>query len=171
MFVAGMVVVHVILGLAAGLGGEWVQNVLGRAWGLILGPLLILLGLMWPGWVKLPLPHIRAQAIRATSGWGAFALGVPFSVAVCPFCTPILIILLGVATAVGSASFGALLLLAFACGRAVPILLGAWAIGWLESLRPLVRMQKALEVVGGIVLVLAGLYMLNAYFGWLPKLA
>lgn len=49
MFVLGMIATHVFLGLAASLGGSWVQQILGRAWGLVLGPLLILLGLMWPG--------------------------------------------------------------------------------------------------------------------------
>ena len=133
--------------------------------------LLILLGLMWPGWVRLPLPSLKIEARRATSGLGAFALGVPFSLAVCPFCTPVLIILLGVATAIGSPVFGALLLLAFALGRAVPIIIGAWGIGWLESLRPLSDAQKGFEVAGGITLMLSGLYMLNAYFAWLPTLA
>lgn len=171
MFIAGMVVTHVILGFAAGLGGEWVRQVFGRGWGLVLGPLLMLLGLMWPGWVRLPLPALKIPARRATSGLGAFALGVPFSVAVCPFCTPALLILLGVATAIGSPFFGALLLLAFALGRALPILLGAWGIGWLESLRPLSDAQKGFEIAGGITLILSGLYMLNAYFAWLPALA
>lgn len=171
MFIAGMVVTHVILGFAAGLGGEWARRIFGREWGLVLGPLLILLGLIWPGWLRLPLPAINVRARRATSGLGAFAPGVPFSVAVCPFCTPALLILLGVATAIASPLFGALLLLAFALGRAVPIILGSWAIGWLESLRPLGYSQKGFEIVGGITLMLSGLYMLNAYFAWVPALA
>src|SRR3990172_1573564 len=58
MFVAGLIVTHLIMGFAAGLGGQWVQRLLGREWGLVLGPLLILLGLMWPGWIKLPIPTI-----------------------------------------------------------------------------------------------------------------
>ncbi len=51
-FIAGIVVTHVVLGVAAALGGEWVQGILGRHWGVVLGPLLILLGLLWPGWLK-----------------------------------------------------------------------------------------------------------------------
>ena len=45
-FVLGMILTHVALGLAASLGGGWVQHLLGRAWGLVLGPLLIVLGLI-----------------------------------------------------------------------------------------------------------------------------
>lgn len=62
--------------------------------------------------------------------WGAFVLGIPFSIAICPFCTLALVILLGVAAAVGSPLFRSLLLLAFTLGRAVPILFGALAVSW-----------------------------------------
>lgn len=170
-FVLGMLVVHVALGAIAALGGLWVQKVLGRYWGLILGPLLIVLGLAWPGWIKLPMPQIALRARRATSAWGAAVLGAAFAVAICPICTPTLVVLLGVAASVGSLTFGVLLLLAFALGRAVPIFLGGWALGALEALKPLARHQRAFEVLGGVALVLTGAYMLNAFFLWLPELA
>ena len=170
-FVLGMLVVHVALGAIAALGGLWVQKVLGRYWGVILGPLLILLGLAWPGWIRLPVPRIALRARPATTVWGAGALGAAFAVAVCPICTPTLVALLGVAAGLGSITFGVLLLLAFALGRAVPILLGGWAIGALESMKPLARHQRAFEILGGVALVLTGVYMLNAFFLWVPELA
>lgn len=173
MFILGLVVTHAVLGFIAGMGGQWVQGLFGRQWGLVLGPLLIVLGLMWPGWIKVPLPRIPVRARRASSAWGAFALGVPFSVAVCPFCTPALLVLLGVSAGIGSPLFGMLLLLAFALGRAIPIpiILGAVAVGWLQSLRGLAHYQKAFEVIGALLLIMAGLYMLNAYFLVIPSLA
>ena len=127
--------------------------------------------LVWPGWIKLPIPQVPVRARRATNMWGAFVLGVPFSVAICPICTPALVVLLGVAASVGSALFGVLLLLAFAIGRTIPVILGAWAIGWLESLKGLSRSQQAFEIAGGVVLILSELYMLNAYFFVIPELA
>lgn len=170
-FVVGMLLVHIALGAIAGLGGLWVQKLFGRYWGVVLGPLLILLGLAWPGWIKLPVPQIAVRARRATSVWGAGALGAAFAVAVCPVCTPALVVLLGVAAGVGSVVFGALLLLAFAIGRAVPIFLGGWAVGALEGMKPLARHQRAFEIVGAVALVLSGLYMLNAFFLLVPQLA
>lgn len=170
-FVAGMLLVHLILGTIAGFGGLWVQQALGRYWGVILGPLLIVLGLAWPGLIRIPLPRVAIRGRRATSMWGASALGAAFSVAICPFCTPALVILLGVSATVGSPLFGAMLLLAFALGRAIPILLGGWAVGALEQLKVLSRYQRAFEYIGGILLMLAGLYMLNAFFFWIPELA
>jgi cytochrome c-type biogenesis protein len=170
-FVLGMIAVHAALGLAAGLGGEWVQNAFGRYWGLVLGPLLVVLGLAWPGWVRVPLPAPVIRARRATSLAGASALGAAFAFAVCPVCTPTLVVMLGVAAAVGSAIFGLALALAFALGRAVPLLIGALAVGWLEALRPLARLGRAFEIAGGLLLVVSGLYLLNAYFLVFPELA
>lgn len=171
MFVLGMILTHVALGLAAGLGGAWIQQFIGRQWGLALGPLLIVMGLAWPGWIRLPIPQIPIRARHAASTWGALALGASFSVAVCPACTPALAVVLGIAAGIGSPIFGALLLFAFALGRTVPVILGATAVGWLEGLRRLRRSQKAFEIAGGVVLILSGLYMLNAYYFWIPELA
>ncbi|MBS2132285.1 sulfite exporter TauE/SafE family protein (plasmid) [Burkholderia thailandensis] len=171
LFILGMVIVQTLLGLTAGLGGQWVTRLIDREWGLVLGPALILLGLMWPGWIRLPLPVIPIRAKRVGSGWGAAVLGASFAVAVCPFCTPALVVLLGIAAGIGSPLFGATLLFAFALGRAVPVLLGAAAVGWLESLSALQRYRKAFEIAGAVTLMLAGLYMLNAYFIVIPALA
>jgi len=137
----------------------------------VLGPVLIVLGLMWPGWVRLPTPSFALRAKRPTTIWGAFALGAVFSVAVCPVCTPALVILLGSAAGIASPVFGAVLLLAFALGRAIPILLGAYAAGWLENLRIFARYQRGFEIVGAVTLIASGLYMLNAYYFWIPSLA
>lgn len=171
MFILGMAFAQTLLGLIAGFGGQWVARLIGREWGLVLGPALILLGLMWPGWIRVPLPTIPIRAKRAGSGWGAAVLGASFAVAVCPFCTPALVVLLGIVAGIGSPLFGATLLFAFAVGRAVPVLLGAAAVGWLESLAALQRYRKAFEIAGAVTLMLAGLYMLNAYFIVIPALA
>lgn len=163
-FVVGMLVTHVVLGVAAALGGEWVQNTMGREWGLLLGPLLIVMGLMWAGVLDIRTRWFGMKGRKVTGLWGAFLLGIPFSVAVCPFCTPALLVTLTASAAIGSVGFGFALLFAFALGRSIPIMLGAWSMGWLESLKILSRHQKGLEISAGIVLILTGLYLLNEYF-------
>ncbi len=171
MFVLGMILTHVVLGLIAGLGGKWAAEVTGRGWGLFLGPLLIVLGLMWAGWLRVPLPSFGSRAIRPTAAWGAFLLGIPFAVAVCPVCTPALVVLLGVTAGIGSVLLGVVLLLAFALGRAVPLALGAFAVSWLENLNILSRYRRGFEIAGGLTLIAMGFYMLNAVFIWIPQLA
>jgi cytochrome c-type biogenesis protein len=171
MFILGLVLTHVVLGVVAGFGGRWVQGLLGRQWGLVLGPLLVLLGASWAGWLRIPLPAIGFKARRATGLWGAFALGVPFAVAVCPACTPALVVILGVVAGIASPLLGAAMLLAFALGRAVPIAIGAFAIGSLESKPSFARYLRIADKVGGIVLIVMGLYLLNTSLFIIPALA
>lgn len=171
MFILGMIAIHLVLGLVAGFGGLGVQKLLDRKWGVLVGPVLILLGLMWPGWVRVPLPAFAFKVKRPHSSFGAFLLGIPFSIAVCPICTPALAVLLGVVASLGSPWLGALLLLAFALGRAVPLAIGAWSLGWLENLRFLSDYRRFFEICGAVVLIATGFYMLNAYFFWIPSLA
>ncbi len=163
-FVMGMLLTHVTLGVIAALGGDWVKSIMGREWGLFLGPLLIIMGLMWSGLLNIRLRWFGIKGRRVNGVWGAFLLGIPFSVAVCPFCTPALLVALTASASIGSPLFGFALLLAFALGRSVPIILGAWSMGWLESLKILSNYQKIFEIVAGITLVLTGLYLLNEYF-------
>jgi len=171
MFIVGMLVIHTAMGFVAGLGGLWVASLVGREWGLVLGPFLILLGLMWAGWVRLPLPAFAMKAKRPSAVWSAFILGAVFSIAVCPVCTPALVVLLGATVGLGSPWIGAALLLAFAVGRSLPVAIGAISIGWLENLRGLDSYRRIFETVGGLILILSGLYMLNAYYFWIPALA
>lgn len=171
MFVLGMIVTHALLGFIAGFGGLWVEKLVGRGWGLVLGPLLILLGFAWPGWIRLPIAAFAFRARRPSGLWGAFLLGIPFSIAVCPACTPALVVLLGVVAGLGSPWIGVMLLLAFALGRAIPLALGAWSIGWLENLQGLTAYRRVFEIAGGLMLIASGLYFLNAYFFWIPFMA
>jgi len=162
-FVMGMLVTHAFLGAAMALGGEWAQKLMGRQWALFLGPLLILLGLVCPGWLKLRLPWLAMRGRNVSGAWGAFLLGIPFSVAVCPFCTPALLVTLTASSSIGSVPFGVVLLTAFAVGRSIPILLGAWSMGWLESLQILMHHQKKVEIIAGVTLILTGVYLLYEY--------
>ena len=163
-FITGLIVTHIVLGVAASLGGEWVQNVMGRWWGLILGPILIVLGLIWPGWLKLRMPWLSFRGHMVSGMGGAFLLAIPFSVAICPFCTPALVVMLTAAAGIGSVPFGIALLGAFALGRSVPIILGALGVGWLESLKMFARWQKTFEIIGALTLIISGVYLIQQYY-------
>ena len=170
-FIAGMILAHVAIGAGAGLGGSWIEAAIGRWWGLVIGPVLIVLGLAWAGWLRVPLPAIALRARRPAGPAGALLLGAVFSVAVCPVCTPALIVLVGVAFASGSPALGALLLGAFALGRAVPVAAGAWAVGWIGDRPGRALYRRGFEIGSGMVLIASGLDMLSAYCLWIPALA
>ena len=165
-FAAGLILMHVILGVVAALGGAWAQSLLSRQWGVVLGPLLIILGLIWTGWIKLLLPWLPLRGKRATPLWGAFVLGMPFTVGICPVCSPGLWIGLGVSASIGSVIYGGLLMLAFAIGRVIPLAIGAVSIGWLENLQSVEHWRRAFEITGGITLMMVGVYLLNEYYFW-----
>jgi cytochrome c-type biogenesis protein len=166
-FAAGLILTHIVLGVGAALGGAWAQQLLSRQWGVLLGPLLILLGLLWTGWLRLPLPWLPLRGRRAASVWGAFLLGIPFTVGICPVCSPGLWIGLGISASTGSVVYGGLLMLAFALGRVLPLAIGAVSLGWLENLHGLARWRRAFEVLGGVTLMAVGVYMLNETYFWL----
>lgn len=80
-------------------------------------------------------------------------------------------VLLGAMAELGSPWIGTVLLLAFGIGWALPVALGAMSIGWLENLHRLAPYRRIFETAGGVTLMAAGLYMLNAYFFWIPASA
>ena len=165
-FAAGLILTHVVLGVGAALSGAWAQGFLSSLWGIVLGPLLIVLGLLWTGWIKLPLPWLPLRGRRAATHWGAFFLGMGFTVGICPACSPGLWIGLGVSASIGSMVYGGLLMLAFAIGRVIPLAVGAVSIGWLENLQSVERFRRGFEISGGITLMAVGVYLLNESYFW-----
>ncbi len=163
-FILGMIVTHVFLGVAAALGGGFADNLLGRYWYLLLGPLLIILGLIWIDWLKLTIPWFSTKGQRVATIGSAFMLGIPFTVGVCPVCSPGLLVTLSASVAVGSVSYGALLLLMFGIGRTLPVMIGACSMGYLESMKSFSHWHHYLEKLGGISLIVIGFYLLNEYF-------
>lgn len=163
-FVFSIFLTHIFLGIIAAFGGDWVERYLGNQWNLLLGPLLIFLGLVWAGWLRISFPWFSVKGKRVATVWGAFLLGIPFSVGICPACAPGLLIAISASAAIGSASYGALLLLMFAIGRSVPIIIGALSMGGLESLKPFLKWRRGIEIGGGLTLMVIGLYLLNKYF-------
>lgn len=163
-FIAGMITTHVVLGIGAALGGDWISDSLDQRWNVLLGAVLIVLGAVWAGWLKIPMPWFSVRGQRVATVWGAFLLGIPFTVGICPVCSPGLWIALSASAAIGSVLYGAILLLVFSVGRTLPMLIGAVGVGYLESLKPLSAWHRWFEVFGGTIMILVGLYLLNEYF-------
>tara|TARA_R110001599_G_C12272072_1_gene661602 strand:+ start:2784 stop:3455 length:672 start_codon:yes stop_codon:yes gene_type:complete len=166
-FAAGLILTHIVLGVGAAMSGAWAQRLLSRQWGVVAGPLMIVLGLLWTGWLNIPLPWLSLRGKRVATIWSAFLLGIPFAVGICPVCSPGLWVALGVSASIGSAIYGGLLLLAFSLGRVIPLVAGAVSIGWLENLQTLDRWHRVPDILGGVILIMVGIYLLNEYYCWI----
>jgi len=172
LFVLGFSVIFVGLGASASLLGavlsqyrDVVEKVAGIA--------VIAFGILMLGVVKVPWLYGEARADLAKSrsfGRGAsFVMGMAFAAGWTPCVGPILGSILALAGSTGSAAQGALLLLTYSAGLAVPFLLVALLFG---RVRPLLawlnRHSLIVNRVAGLVLILVGALI---FFGRLSVLA
>jgi cytochrome c-type biogenesis protein len=139
----------------------------------LLGPLMILLGLVMLGWLRprLALPlgaAMRLQTWAEARGGavGALSLGIAFGLAFCPTLF-LLFFGLMLPTAVAS-STGVLFPALFALGTAVPLLL---MLALIDSVAPkrevtggMRRANRLLSSIAGFILVLTGLYDTVVYW-------
>ncbi|CAN5177321.1 cytochrome c biogenesis CcdA family protein [soil metagenome] len=171
-FVAGFSAIFTLLwvglALAGGLAGElkyWLE----RAG----GALLVLLGVHMVGLITLPFLLRRfdvrfegnAQGYPRSFLVGA-AFGIGFTPCVGPYLGVILTLLFGADLAAG-----ATLLLAYALGLGLPFLLIAGGLGAARAaVRWLTRHQRAVDRVGGTLVIAMGLLLLSGQFARLAQL-
>jgi cytochrome c-type biogenesis protein len=164
LFVMGFAITFTLMGAAASeLGGLILRNrlVLGR----IAGVFVIVMGLATIGLLHIPFLHRerRFDLARIRPGpAGALPLGMAFAIGWTPCIGPVLAGILTAAATVGGAWRGAALLFVYSLGLGVPFLLLAFGVaktgrlfGWLR------RHGRAIEVLGGSVLVLMGVLMIT----------
>jgi cytochrome c-type biogenesis protein len=166
LFFLGFLAVFVALGASASVIGElltqhrlWLNRVSG---GLIVLFGLSLLGVGWSGslgasWTE------RVQATARRRG-GPVTLGVAFAFCWTPCVGPILATILTVAGATASLQSGVLLLTVYGLGLAAPFI--AVGFGFTSALGAFKRLQRhyrAIERVGGALLIAMGALLLSGY--------
>jgi cytochrome c-type biogenesis protein len=164
LFVLGFATVFTILGAGAStLGGVILRNrpvLMGIA-----GVFVIVMGLVALGLLRIPFLYreARIDLRRIRDGpLGAVPLGMAFALGWTPCIGPVLAGILSAAAATQTAWIGAGLLFAYSLGLGVPFVLLAVgytragkAFGWLR------RHGRAIERVGGALLVLMGILMIT----------
>ena len=161
-FTAGVSTVFFLMGVGAGLAGSFLQSSL---FVLVCGVVIVFMGVHQIGLIQIPLlDRTKTLSSKAAPGkglLGAFGLGFFFSFGWTPCVGPILAMVLGISLEQGSALTGGMLLLFYAAGFAIPFLvLAAGSQLLLEKIRCLHPHLGKIKIVGGILVVAMGLWMI-----------
>jgi cytochrome c-type biogenesis protein len=177
-FILGFSVVFIALGAAATEIGQALghyRSVLAREAGIV----IILFGLHMTGLVTIKALYndVRMHSVKGDSTlWGSFAIGFAFAFGWTPCVGPILSVILGFASAEGSALKGIALLATYSLGLAVPFLVTSLGIGeFLKFYSRFRRHMHVVEVFSGIVLITLGELLVFDRFtliaNWLSSLS
>jgi cytochrome c-type biogenesis protein len=162
-FILGQATVDAGIGILFGFLGFAVIYTIAR-WlavaNLLIAAILIVLGLALLRKIHIVVPVLRPQAHRVETIGAAYALGVPFGLASCPACTPMVLPVLGAAAATGSPWTGGLLLFVFGIARGLPLVLVGTATQLVARMPRVTLWVPAIERVGGVVLLLSALFFL-----------
>jgi cytochrome c-type biogenesis protein len=167
LFVTGFAVTFTVMGAAASeLGAVILSNrlVLGR----VAGVFVIAMGLATTGLLRVPFLYRerRFDMARIRPGpAGALPLGMAFAIGWTPCIGPVLAGILTAAATVDGAWRGAVLLFVYSLGLGIPFLLLAFGVARTGRLfRWLRRHGRAIEVLGGLILVLMGALMITGHW-------
>jgi len=166
VFVAGLSIMFVILGMIAALAGTRFGGS-SPVWNFIVAAVCLVMGLHLMGVLKFTIP-VPFNIQPKTRGFlGALLLGLLFGVVSTPCAVPILVVLLTyLAGSDTSVPWGGLLLLVYALGHSVLILLAGTSMGVAKKIIESRRANRVLDVlrrVAGGLIVLVGVYF--AYQG------
>lgn len=170
-FVLGFTTIFVALGATASTLGAWIATYFDTL-AIVAGALILVMGLHFLGWIKIPLLYreARFQANAKPAGlFGAYLVGLAFAFGWTPCVGPVLATLLMIAGAEASAARGSLLLTSYALGIGLPFLLAAIFAG--PFLNMLARFRKHMPVIEktmGAGLVVTGLLFMT---GIMPAMA
>lgn len=165
-FVVGNAVTLALVGGVAALVGNsaltifngyqldrWIPGLIGLAMGLQLLGILRL---------RMPAMPIFRWAKRPGTGWGSFALGLPFGLVVTPCTIPIFFAIVAFVALQGSVLHGALLMVAYALGRGAILLAVAISVGLLKALN-VARASLVIERASGVVILAVSIGLLLFY--------
>ncbi|QAY60405.1 cytochrome c biogenesis protein CcdA [Microbacterium protaetiae] len=132
----------------------------------VMGVVIILLGLVFIGLFGFAQRTFKPQ-VRGNLGLvGAPLLGLAMGVGWAPCIGPTLAVILGMSLDGASAGRGAVLGLAYSLGLGIPFLLIALGFGWAtRSVAFLRRHVRAVNIVGGALLIVLGILMVTGLWG------
>lgn len=165
LFVLGFSLVFVLIGAFAGTVGAFVvrwEDIITR----VLGVVVIVMGLVFIGQFSFLQRTVKSNFRPATGLAGAPILGVVFAVGWTPCLGPTLVAINALSFESGSTGRGAILALFYCLGLGIPFLLVAAGLNWVTgSVAFLKRHIRAINIGGGILLVIIGVLMVTGAWG------
>lgn len=161
LFVLCFAVVFTLTGATiGGLGGLLMVHQ--RLISIVTGVLIIVLGLIFGGWLPLGRGTVRLKRAPTVGVAAAPLLGLVFAIGWTPCIGPALSVVLSLAFTEGSAGRGALLAFVYALGLGIPFLAAALAFGSVRRLVELVkRHQRLFQVIGASLMLVVGLALVS----------
>ncbi|PWC04623.1 cytochrome c biogenesis CcdA family protein [Mycetocola zhujimingii] len=165
LFVLGFSLVFVLIGAFAGTVGAFVvrwEDIITR----VLGVVVIVMGLVFIGQFSFLQRTVKSNFRPATGLAGAPLLGIVFAVGWTPCLGPTLIAINALSFESGSTGRGAILALFYCVGLGIPFILVAAGLNWVTgSVAFLKRHIRAINIGGGILLVIIGVLMVTGVWG------
>ena len=161
VFVLGLSITFTALGMVAALAGT-IYGEVSSLWNWVIAAVCLVMGLHLMGVLEftIPMPFNVKPKLRGLLG--ALVLGLLFGIVSAPCAAPILVVLLTYLAGSGaSVTYGGLLLLVYALGHSVLIVIAGTSMGAAKKLIESKRLTRATEVmrrVAGAVIVLVGAY-------------
>ncbi len=163
LFVFGLSITFVILGIIAALGGRLFGDI-GSYWKYIVSIVAFIMGAHLLGLFQFSFSIPITIKLSGKGPLSSLLLGMLFGVVSTPCAVPILVILLTyVATKGSSLFYGGALLFFYALGHCILILIAGTSIGAAKALiesKKAKKVSSVLRKTGGILVILAGLYFL-----------
>ena len=161
VFVMGLAVTFTSMGMVAALAGKMYGDVSG-IWNWIVAAVCLVMGLHMMGILNFTIPVPVVAKPKTRGLFGAFVLGLLFGVVSAPCAAPILVVLLTYLAGSGaSVSYGGLLLLVYALGHSLLIVLAGTFMGVARTMienRKMVRTMRIMRQAAGAGIVLVGAY-------------
>jgi cytochrome c-type biogenesis protein len=162
LFVIGFTITLTVVGLIAALAGIVMGSFIGPYWFIILGIICFIMGLSLLEIFYIQLPAVFKEMPKQKYGkiLSPIILGLAFGTMATPCSTPILLTLLGFVAYEGSIVFGTFMLISYAFGHSIILLLAGTFTGFVTQLGPIRKWTTFINKASGILLIIAGLTLL-----------
>jgi cytochrome c-type biogenesis protein len=170
LFVLGFAAVFVLTGVVAGAAGRVLveyRDVIAR----VLGVVIIVLGLIFTGVLKIGQRDLRSHRIPAVGVAAAPLIGVVFALGWTPCLSPTLGVVVNLGFNEGTAVRGGLLGFVYALGLGIPFVLAGLAFTKMASAVAFFRERQQLVMrIGGVLLIIVGLLLVTGTWNMLTAL-